>query len=101
VHAAYPDENNRRRLCHESVELEQRRELVLLAVDVDEELLNALDGQFIMRQRQYIGVGCKALSVFNDGWREGGREEHHLFEVLEEARHVSMQLQRNERRLTS
>jgi hypothetical protein len=74
----YSHEDDRRCLCHESVKLEQRCKLVVIPVNVDVKLLYAFNGEFVVRQGQYICFWCECLGILNDMWGKGSREEHSL-----------------------
>jgi hypothetical protein len=65
-------------LCHEAIELKQSRVLVRVLIDVDIELLDALDRQLLMGQGQYVGIGRKTIGVVDDSRWERRREENSL-----------------------
>lgn len=65
-------------LSHETVELQQRRVLVVILVDIDVQLLNALDSQILVGQRQHVSLRREAVGVGDDIWRERGREQYCL-----------------------
>lgn len=60
---AGPDEDDGGSLCHQPVELEQRRELVVVLIDVDVQLLDALDCQVLVCQSQHVGLRREAIGV--------------------------------------
>jgi hypothetical protein len=66
----HSDENDRRCLCHKTVELEKSGVFVLVLVDIDVQLLNALNSEFFVRQGQHVGVGRKLVGIVYNGWRE-------------------------------
>lgn len=76
--ATHPDKDDRGCLGHEAIELEQSRKLVLVLVDVNVELLDALDGQLLVRKRQNVGVGRESVRIVDDGFGEGGRKKNSL-----------------------
>lgn len=75
-------------MCHQSVELEQSSVLVIVPIDVDIQLLDALDGKFVMRERQLIGIRGEFVGIIQDmGW-ECGREKN----SLDVSRHQSIRI---------
>jgi hypothetical protein len=70
------DEDDGRGLGHQTVELQKCRVLVVILVDVDVELLDALDGELLVSQSQRVRIGCEALCVGDDvGWEGSGEED--------------------------
>lgn len=61
---------------HEPVEFEQRGKLIGILVDVNVELLNAFNGEFLMRKRQDVCFWCKLGGVVDDmlGERRGEQD---------------------------
>jgi hypothetical protein len=87
--AAHPNKDNGRSLCHETIKLEQSRVLVGILVDIDVELLDALDGQLLVSQSQDVGTWRKALGVVDDGRGKGGGEEDGLNVLWQKTRAIS------------
>lgn len=72
---ACSDEDDGRGLGHETVELQQSFVLVVVLVDINVELLDALDGQILVSESKNVGIGREAVCVRNDVLGECGREE--------------------------
>jgi hypothetical protein len=84
------DEDDGGSLCNQAVELQQCCELVVVFIDVDVELLDALDGEIFVGKSKLVGVWRKTFGVCEDVWRECSREEHSLAKLGEHPAAVSL-----------
>ena len=84
------DEDDGRSLRHQAVELQQCCKLVVVFINVDVELLDALDGEIFVGKSKDVGVWRKAVGVCDDIWRECSREEHSLASLGEHPAAVSL-----------
>ena len=76
--STYPDEDDRRSNGEQSVELNKVLVLFFLAGAVHVELLNALNGQFLVLECDFVGVGSELARITVNVRREGGREQNNL-----------------------
>ena len=61
----------------------------MVLVDVDVQLLDALNSELFVRQRQHVGVGRKLVGIVYNGWRERSREQDCLDILWQKAAKIS------------
>ena len=74
----YPNKDNRRSDSEQSVELNEVLVLLLVTATVHVELFDTLNGQLLMLQSNFVGIGGEFAGVAVDMGRESGREEDNL-----------------------
>lgn len=73
---SYLDEDDGRPDGEQPVEFDEHVEFVLLAIAVQIDLFDALDGQIFMLQRHFVGIGREFAGKPNDlGWERGGEQD--------------------------